>query len=280
MLVAVAPGLQRVVRVRHPQRVVAQPGHLVELPAPRVVGPQPVEGLVVGLHAEPVDAGQPDRRAGAVDDLVAAGVQVAGAGAGGGGGAGVLTAAATSTPAAAVTSAVSAPPRACGGTCELHFGCPASVRAATPAAAVRTSRSRGGTRTARGGAMSRGRGHSLMLTGDPRRRMSAVGALAPVARPGSAAHSDQPASMRQPLGHRVPPAACPCDAPTCRSWSPAVRAHDDPGSRMILTVRAASRTREPPVPTGPGAHGRRRLSRPARRAGGTAAWRRAPARPP
>jgi hypothetical protein len=42
-----------------------------------------VERLVVGLHAEPVDAGQADRRAGAVDDPVAAGAQVSGAGAGG-----------------------------------------------------------------------------------------------------------------------------------------------------------------------------------------------------
>ncbi len=68
-----------------------------------------MEGLVVGLHAEPVHSGQPDRGAGAVDDLVAAGVQVAGAGAGRGdrrsGGRGERRPA----PAAAVTAAISPP---------------------------------------------------------------------------------------------------------------------------------------------------------------------------
>src|SRR5437763_1062234 len=44
------------------------------------LSPQPVHHVVRGVEAEPVDAGDPQRRAGRVQDLPAAGMPVAGAG--------------------------------------------------------------------------------------------------------------------------------------------------------------------------------------------------------
>src|SRR5690606_15691354 len=78
-------GAQRVTGVRDPQCVETQGGHPVDLPAPRRgwVGPQPVERAVVGLHAEPVDAGEPHGGTGRIDNSTSIGSQVAGAGTGG-----------------------------------------------------------------------------------------------------------------------------------------------------------------------------------------------------
>src|SRR6185369_16389123 len=56
--VGLRAGLEGVVGVGHPDRVVPEARHLVDVVAPGP-GPQPVERLVVGLHAEPVEAGQP-----------------------------------------------------------------------------------------------------------------------------------------------------------------------------------------------------------------------------
>ena len=74
-------GLERITGVRHPDRVVAQLGHVVDHRLPRDARPQAVERLVVRLHAEPVDPGQAHGRTRGVDDLVALGAEVAGPGA-------------------------------------------------------------------------------------------------------------------------------------------------------------------------------------------------------
>ena len=72
-------GPECVARVGDAQGVEAELGHVVELVAPGRARPEPVERLVVRLHAEPVDAGELHLGAGRVDDPASVGVQVTGA---------------------------------------------------------------------------------------------------------------------------------------------------------------------------------------------------------
>jgi hypothetical protein len=76
-------GIEHLVAVRQPQRVVAEALDLVEH-RPVVAGPEPVRRVVRGLEAEPVDPGDADRLVRGVEDLGAARVEVAGAGSAGG----------------------------------------------------------------------------------------------------------------------------------------------------------------------------------------------------
>ncbi len=235
-------GLDRVVRVRDAQRVVAQPGHGVELAAPGVARPQAVERLVVGLHAEPVDAGQPDGGARAVDDLVAAGVQVAGAGAAGsGGGRGGADGGGDED---AGRGGGERRQGAAEGGASVHGSSTSDARAAwAPRAAGPggTARSSSSTRTAR------------------------VGPVTWTATRGSrAGHGQRPDQPSMPSRR-------------CRNLAPSLILISPP--RCVNPAGRCPDTREPPDRS---IRGLRRacVSRPARRAGGTAAWTPAPARPP
>ncbi|RLP94085.1 hypothetical protein EAD89_04930 [Micromonospora sp. BL4] len=122
----------------------------------------------------------------------------------------MLTAAAMNTPAAAVASAVSAPPSAVGRNMRAPLRMPGAGRGRARAGGRPHVTVPMGYADSARRSRSRGRGHSRKLTDDPRQRCPAVVALVPVAQPGSVAHSHQPRSMRQqgrPPARRLSPPA-------------------------------------------------------------------------